>query len=71
MHVGIAQILKAYTAMTLVDNFGDIPFSEANLGNENLSPKADNGSDVYKAALVMFRFCYWQFWENFCCNSLK
>ena len=44
---GIARILKAYTLATLVDNFGDVPFSEANLGNDNTIPKVDGGASVY------------------------
>ena len=45
---GIGQILKAYVLGTMVDNFGDIPNSEASLGQENLTPKADGGALVYK-----------------------
>jgi hypothetical protein len=51
VHSGIAKVLKAYVFMTLVDLFGDIPFSEANLGVENTNPKADKGSDVYAGAI--------------------
>lgn len=52
-HTGIAKILKAYTLMTLVDYFGDVPNSESILGSENTNPKTDNGEEVYKAALDM------------------
>lgn len=51
-HVGIAQILQAYIAVTLVDYFGDIPFSEAATG-QSLNPKLDPGADVYAAALQL------------------
>ncbi len=51
IHSGIAKVLKAYTVMTLVDLFGDVPYTEANLGVENTNPKADNGAEVYTAAL--------------------
>src|SRR5882757_2226503 len=44
---GIARILKAFTLATLVDDFGDIPYSEANLGNANTNPKVDPGATVY------------------------
>ena len=47
---GIARILKAYTLSILVDNFGDVPYSEANLGNDNTVPKVDGGASVYAAA---------------------
>ena len=49
----MAKILKAYTAMTLVDMFGDVPFLQANLGIENTNPKADKGQDVYAAAIAL------------------
>ena len=50
-HAAIAEVLKAYTLFTLVDLFGDVPYSEANLGVDNQNPKADPGASVYKAAL--------------------
>lgn len=51
-HIGIAQVIEAYTIVTLVDYFGDIPYSEA-LNATNLTPKLDAGKDVYAAALVL------------------
>ncbi len=50
---GIAKLLKAYTIATLVDNFGDIPHSEADLGLDNINPKADAGQNIYDAALAL------------------
>ncbi len=44
---GVARILKAFTLGTLVDNFGDVPYTEANLGNVNTVPKVDKGSANY------------------------
>lgn len=52
-HLGIAKIIEAYVLLTLVDSFGDIPYSEAFKGQENLNPKADKGSDVYEIARVL------------------
>jgi hypothetical protein len=52
-HSGIGLVLKAQTLMTLVDLFGDVPFSEANLGVENQNPKVDKGADIYAAAISM------------------
>lgn len=49
-HAAIAQVLEAYTWITLVDYFGDIPFTEA-LDPTNLVPVASPGSEVYPAAL--------------------
>ena len=49
-HMGIGKVLKAYTLMTLVDFFGDVPYSEA-LKDDILFPHPDSGADVYAAAL--------------------
>jgi hypothetical protein len=53
VHVGMAKIMKAYTFLTLVDMFGNVPFTEANLGVDNLNPKADPGANVYAAAIAL------------------
>jgi len=50
-HIGMGEVMKAYILITLVDQFGDVPFSEALLGSENLAPKADSGESIYAAAL--------------------
>jgi hypothetical protein len=52
-HVGVAKILEAYTIMTLVDFFGDVPYSEAILYTENLNPSLDDDQAVYEAALAL------------------
>lgn len=52
-HAGIAGVLKAYTMFTLVDMFGNVPYSEAVLGTGNLNPKVDQGKDVYAAAITV------------------
>ncbi len=44
---GIARTLSAFTLGTLVDDFGDVPYSEAVLGNENTNPKVDPGASIY------------------------
>ncbi len=44
---GMAKLLKAYVMATLVDDFGDVPFSEAGQGLGNINPKADPGQDIY------------------------
>lgn len=41
-HLGIAQVLESYTLTTLVDYFGDVPYSEAVMGADNLNPKTDD-----------------------------
>lgn len=47
---GAARVMKAYTLYTLVDLFGAVPYSEAQQGIENPSPRADSDVDVYNAA---------------------
>ncbi|GHN00478.1 hypothetical protein WSM22_19670 [Cytophagales bacterium WSM2-2] len=51
-HVGIARTIQAYTLMSLVDFFGDVPFSKAFGGNSETNPGLDNAKDVYTAALA-------------------
>ena len=53
IHVGSAQVLKAWTMMQLVDLMGDVPYSEAGQGTDIISPKVDPGEDVYAAALIL------------------
>lgn len=48
-YVGISQTLEAYTVATLVDYFGDVPYTQAVSGTKFLNPKTDAGSDIYKA----------------------
>lgn len=51
-HMGASKIMRAYILVTLVDLFGDVPFSEALLGNDNLNPMADPQTEVYQQALA-------------------
>lgn len=53
VHIGIAQTLEAFTLITLVDFFGEIPYSEALQGIENLNPNVDGGQEVYNQALSL------------------
>jgi hypothetical protein len=53
VNLGMAKIMKAYTLMTLVDMFGKVPASEANLGADNTNPIAQEGKDVYAAAIAL------------------
>jgi hypothetical protein len=53
LHIGMARVLKAYVAATLVDFFGDVPYSEANRGIENTNPKADPGRQVYDSVFAL------------------
>lgn len=53
LHIGMANVLKAYVAATLVDFFGDVPYADANLGSENTNPKADPGKQVYDSVFAL------------------
>jgi len=52
-YIGVAKIIQAYTYVTLVDTFGDVPYSQALLGNENPNPEVDGGQDIYNAMFVI------------------
>jgi hypothetical protein len=43
----IATVLKAYTFQYLVDVFGDVPYEEALLGNDNIQPSPTPGAEIY------------------------
>ncbi|GGB13362.1 SusD/RagB family nutrient-binding outer membrane lipoprotein [Puia dinghuensis] len=50
IHVGIAQVLKAYTMITMVDLFGDVPYSQADQGVTIPNPAVDKGAAIYDSA---------------------
>lgn len=52
-HIAIGQAIEAYTIVTLVDFFGDVPYSEALQKSDNLNPKVDPGAEIYDAALQL------------------
>ena len=52
-YIGMGEVIQAYTLLTLVDYFGDIPYSEALQGSDNLNPALDSGASVYNAAIAM------------------
>ena len=52
-HIAIGQVLQSYVMTTLVDFYGDVPYSEALQGSSNLNPNVDSGADVYAAALQL------------------
>ncbi|WP_462250428.1 SusD/RagB family nutrient-binding outer membrane lipoprotein [Ferruginibacter sp.] len=47
--IAVAKILKSYFIWTITDRWGDVPYSEALLGQANLTPKYDKQEDIYKA----------------------
>ena len=52
-YLGIAKVLKAYVYNIAVDAWGDVPFNEAGLGLENLTPTLDDDAAVYDGILQM------------------
>ncbi len=50
LQVGASKIIESYVLTTLVDMFGDVPFSEIGQGTKVIAPKADDGKSVYAAA---------------------
>lgn len=48
---GIAGVLTVINFRELVDIFGDVPYTEAALGNDHLAPKYDKGEEIY-ASLI-------------------
>jgi hypothetical protein len=53
-HVAVAKILSAYTYLTLVDLFNDVPRTEAlTAPSGNFNPVADPAKDVYNYAITL------------------
>lgn len=53
-HLGIARVIQAYVMMTLVDHFGEVPYSEA-LDPDNFNPVVDPGAAVYEDAFQVLQ----------------
>lgn len=51
-HKGMGQVFEAYLMVTLVDFFGDVPYSKA-FDITNLNPSADSGESIYNNALSL------------------
>ncbi|MBA3649751.1 MAG: SusD/RagB family nutrient-binding outer membrane lipoprotein [Chitinophagales bacterium] len=52
-YAGIGRMLLAYTLQMTVDMWGDIPYSQAFQGLQNLTPTFDKGQDVYNNILLL------------------
>jgi len=53
-HTAIGQFIEAYTIVTLVDFFGDVPYTEAIQAAADtpiLNPNLDSGASIYDAAI--------------------
>ncbi|WP_342332103.1 SusD/RagB family nutrient-binding outer membrane lipoprotein [Pedobacter sp. FW305-3-2-15-E-R2A2] len=46
-HAAIAKIMKAFWFQQLVDQYGNLPYSKALLGSENLKPEYDKAEAIY------------------------
>ena len=51
-----ATALKAYTYQLLVDAYGEVPYTEAMQDLNNMSPKYDEGTDIYDALVDSLDF---------------
>ena len=52
--IGMGKVFQSYIMLTLVDTFGDVPYSEALQGSEGvLNPVSDDGASVYSAAIAL------------------
>ena len=52
--IGMGKVFQSYIMLTLVDQFGDVPYSEALQGSEgNLNPASDDGATVYASAIAL------------------
>jgi len=47
-YAGIAKLLRAYNFSIATDLWGDVPYSQANLGSANLAPRYDAQADIYQ-----------------------
>ena len=47
-----AECIRVFTYQALVDAYGETPYSEANQGKDNLSPKFDEGKDIYAGLIA-------------------
>jgi hypothetical protein len=47
-YTGIAKLIKAYNFAVVTDLWGDVPYSQAALGQLNFQPRFDRQEDIYK-----------------------
>lgn len=53
----VARIMKSYTYQKLVDEYGNVPYSEALKGQDLVNPKYDDAATVYKALVTDLDVC--------------
>jgi hypothetical protein len=54
-HAAIARIMKVYNYLLLVDEYGDVPYTQALQGASNLTPTYDKATDIYKDFIVQLQ----------------
>ena len=54
-HAAIARIMKVYNYLLLVDEYGDIPYTQALKGIANTTPVYDKAADIYKDFIVQLK----------------
>jgi hypothetical protein len=52
-YVAVAKVIQAFTYVTLVDMFGDVPYTEALQGSSLIAPKVDDGEIIYADMLTV------------------
>ena len=50
---GVAKLLKAYMFQSLVDTYGDLPYSESQKLSANVAPKYDDDEQIYKSLITL------------------
>ncbi|MDB5031016.1 SusD/RagB family nutrient-binding outer membrane lipoprotein [Mucilaginibacter sp.] len=51
-YVGIAKIMTVFNFEALVDNYGNVPYSQALKGTTNLTPAYDKGTAIYDDLMI-------------------
>nr|WP_298924590.1 SusD/RagB family nutrient-binding outer membrane lipoprotein [uncultured Allomuricauda sp.] len=53
-HIGISQFIEAYLMISMVDFFGDVPYTEIiQASNQVFNPVLDSGASIYDAMLLL------------------
>ena len=60
----MATVLQAFTFQYLVDIFGDVPYTEALVGSDNISPGLTPGEDIYADLIVSINEALAAYEEN-------
>ena len=51
-HKAISKLMKSFYMQTIVDLYGDCPYSQAFKGNDNLAPSYDDDKAIYRGLLT-------------------